>query len=136
MRNPTRKSQLQIFPDVNARASVAARSQALAFSFQGESTVIRDVLNQTTNPIMNNHSQPTHRENAPFFELSATDMATVIKTPQLTKMVGYGKSMVYLKINAKSRYFDPKFPQPIRLGPNSIGWLLSDVYHYVRSLKK
>lgn len=43
--------------------------------------------------------------------------------------------MIYLKINAKSRYFDAKFPKPIRLGQKAIGWLLSDIYDYIRALK-
>lgn len=86
--------------------------------------------------IMNNHTHLAQQATVPDFELCAADYATVIKIPQLTKMVALSRSMVYLKINSNSRYFDRNFPQPIRLGPNSIGWRLSDVYHYVRSLKK
>lgn len=85
---------------------------------------------------MKNHIHPAQFETASAFELCATDYATIIKLPQLTKMVPWSRSMVYLKINPKSRYFDKDFPQPIRLGPNSIGWRLADVFHYVRSLKK
>jgi prophage regulatory protein len=110
--------------------------QALALRLQCQSAVIHGMSNNTVNHMKNNQTTPAHHETAPDFELCAADLATVIKLPQLTKMVAQCKSMVYLKINPKSRYFDKNFPQPIRLGPNSIGWLLSDVLIYIRSLKK
>ena len=75
------------------------------------------------------------QELAPASTLCTTDLATVVRLPQLTKMVGISRSMIYLKINAKSRYFDAKFPKPIRLGQKAIGWLLSDIYDYIRALK-
>ena len=84
---------------------------------------------------MNNRTQPTHPETAPAFELCAADLATVIRMPQLIKMVGMSRSMIYLKINAKSRYFDSKFPKPIQLGEKAIGFYFSDVFEYIRSLK-
>lgn len=77
---------------------------------------------------------PEYREASPTFALSASDFATVIRMPQLIKMVGLSRSMIYLKINEKSNYFDLNFPKPVRLGQKAIGWLLSDVYIYIRSL--
>jgi predicted DNA-binding transcriptional regulator AlpA len=85
---------------------------------------------------MKNLTQPANGETTPDFELCAADLATVIRMARLTKMVGISRSMIYLKIDAKSRYFDSKFPKPVRLGQHAIGWLLSDIYEYIRSLKK
>ena len=59
----------------------------------------------------------------------------VIRMQQLLEMLGLSRSMVYLKINPKSKYYDPKFPKPIKLGVKAIGWLLRDVSMYVNALK-
>lgn len=67
--------------------------------------------------------------------LSAADQITVIRMSQLTGLVGLSRSMIYLKINTTSRHFDQAFPKPIRLGRNSVGWLLADVYQYINSLR-
>ena len=76
-----------------------------------------------------------YRETAPSFELGAADFSTVIRMPQLTKMVGISRSMIYLKMNEKSNYFDSAFPKPIKIGQKAMGWLLSDIFIYIRSLK-
>lgn len=73
--------------------------------------------------------------NTPTVTLSATDEITVIRMSQLTKLVGLSRSMIYLKINSASRYFDESFPKPIRLGQKAVGWLLSDVYRYINNLR-
>lgn len=70
-----------------------------------------------------------------FKDLSPRDLATVIRIPQLIKMLGLSRSTIYLRINSTSRYFDPLFPKPIRIGQKAIGWLLADVYAYLQKLK-
>lgn len=85
---------------------------------------------------MNNKNQSAQHETDPHAKLSAVDQITVIQLSKLVTIISKSRSWVYLKINKKSPHFDPNFPQPVRLGSNSIGWLLSDVQKYVQSLKK
>jgi prophage regulatory protein len=83
-----------------------------------------------------NNNQSAQYEIDSDAELTAVDKITVIKLPKLLEIIPKSRSWVYLKINKNSHHFDPHFPQPIRLGSNSIGWLLGDVQKYVQSLKK
>lgn len=112
------------------------RSQALALRLWSESTVIHGMSTKAVDYIMRTPTQLAHRETVPDFQMCAADRATVVRMSQLTKMVGISRSMIYLKLNSKSRYFDAQFPKPIRLGQHAIGWLLSDIYEYIRALKR
>lgn len=62
--------------------------------------------------------------------------AVVIRLPELLRTLGISRSTVYLKINPGSKYYDRKFPKPIKLGNKAVGWLLHDVVSYVNELKK
>lgn len=61
---------------------------------------------------------------------------TVVRLPELLKILGISRSSVYLKINPKSKYYDELFPKPVKLGDKAVGWILRDVFNYVNSLKK
>lgn len=61
---------------------------------------------------------------------------TILRLRQLLKALGISRSTVYLRINPKSKYYDPVFPKPIRLGAKAVGWVLSDVNDYIEHLKK
>ncbi|MDH0899892.1 AlpA family phage regulatory protein [Comamonas aquatica] len=60
----------------------------------------------------------------------------IIRLPKLKHLLGVSRSTVYLRLNAKSKYYDPLFPKPIRLGAKAVGWLLADVYAYIDHLRK
>ena len=60
---------------------------------------------------------------------------SVIRLPKLLQILGISRSMVYLKINKDSRYYDKNFPQPIKLGEKAIGWMLKDVFDYLEGIK-
>lgn len=66
----------------------------------------------------------------------AMRLSTVLRLRQLLKALGISRSTVYLRINPKSKYYDPVFPKPIRLGTKARGWVLSDVNDYIEHLKK
>ncbi|MFI8614320.1 helix-turn-helix transcriptional regulator [Acidovorax sp. NPDC077693] len=51
----------------------------------------------------------------------------VIRMRELRETLGISRSSIYLKLAPRSRYFDPAFPTPIKLGMSSIGWRHSDV---------
>jgi len=57
--------------------------------------------------------------------------ARVIRERNLTALIGLSRSTIRRKI---ARGED--FPKPIRLGPNSIGWLMEDVERWIESRKE
>jgi predicted DNA-binding transcriptional regulator AlpA len=61
---------------------------------------------------------------------------TVIRLPLVLRTVGIARSTLYLKTNPSSKYYDPRFPKPIKLGTKAVGWLLTDVQSYVNALKE
>ena len=63
-------------------------------------------------------------------------LQTILRLWKLKNLLGISRSTVYLRINPKSTYYDPKFPKPIRLGAKAMGWVLSDVYDYIEYLKE
>jgi prophage regulatory protein len=64
-----------------------------------------------------------------------TEQLQIIRLPQLISLIGLSRSMIYLKLNTTSRYFDQNFPKPIRIGKKAVGWMLVDVHRYVNQLK-
>ncbi len=52
----------------------------------------------------------------------------------LLKMVSISRSMVYEKINPKSRYYDPSFPKPFNLEGRRNYWLLREVHAYIAKM--
>lgn len=59
----------------------------------------------------------------------------IIRLPKLKHLLGVSRSTVYLRLNTQSKYYDPLFPKPIRLGAKAVGWLLADVYAYIDHLR-
>jgi len=49
----------------------------------------------------------------------------VIRLPEVLRRTGIARSTVYLGVSAGT------FPAPIRLGPNSVGWLESDINTWI-----
>lgn len=52
----------------------------------------------------------------------------------LRRIVSISRSMVYEKLNEKSRYYDPNFPKPFTLKGSRNYWLLSEVHAYILSM--
>lgn len=52
----------------------------------------------------------------------------------LRKIISISRSMVYEKLNEKSRYYDPNFPRPFTLKGSRNYWLLSEVHAYILSM--
>jgi prophage regulatory protein len=57
----------------------------------------------------------------------------VLRTKPMTEKSGVSRSSAYNKINPASKYFDPSFPKPIRLGARSIGWRESEIDTWIAS---
>lgn len=67
----------------------------------------------------------------PFMELRR-----IVRLAQLMERLGLSRSTVYLRLNPKSKYHDPKFPKPIRLGAKAVGWLMADISAYIDYLQE
>ena len=52
---------------------------------------------------------------------------TILRMPAVLAMTGISRSRIYVFM---AREDDP-FPRPIRLGPNSVGWLKSEVLEWL-----
>ncbi len=58
----------------------------------------------------------------------------VIRIREVERLVGRKRSSIYALMSPSSRYFDPDFPQKIRLSnqPNgSVGWMLSEILAWI-----
>mgnify|MGYP000013370507 FL=1 len=58
----------------------------------------------------------------------------IIRIKDLVVLLGLSRSTIYNKINPRSRWYDKRFPMPLRLGGASIGWLLADIEEWLHSL--
>ena len=58
--------------------------------------------------------------------------ATILRMPAVIAMTGISRSRIYVYM---SRETDP-FPRPIRLGPNSVGWLRCEVEAWLRERER
>lgn len=72
------------------------------------------------------------KEVAPSF----IDLRRIVRLAQLLEHLGLSRSTVYLRLNPKSKYHDPKFPKPIRLGAKAVGWLMADISAYIDYLQE
>ena len=68
--------------------------------------------------------------------LSTTSPQAICRLPQLLALTGLGRSIVYARLDPRSRYFDPSFPRPVPLhGPcqmrGAVGWRLSEVWAWL-----
>jgi prophage regulatory protein len=57
----------------------------------------------------------------------------VLRLKRVVEVVGLSRSTIYDRINPKSPRYDDTFPQPIRLGGASVGWLYSDIKIWIES---
>jgi|JI9StandDraft_2_1071091.scaffolds.fasta_scaffold02796_5 prophage regulatory protein len=59
----------------------------------------------------------------------------VIRIDEVANRTATSRSTIYNRINPKSKYYDPRFPQPFRIGggPN-IGFLEDEVSRYILEL--
>lgn len=61
-------------------------------------------------------------------------MEKIIRTSEVIARLGISKSTFYEWQNPKSKYYIDKFPQKIKLGANSVGYLESDIENYIINL--
>lgn len=57
----------------------------------------------------------------------------ILRINELIKLIGVSRSMIYLYLNRKSKYYNPDFPRPIKLSDRAIGWKYCDVELFINS---
>lgn len=55
----------------------------------------------------------------------------VLRMRQVTDRLGLGRSTIYDRMNPKSPRYDSSFPRPISMGCSAVGWLESDICHWI-----
>lgn len=58
---------------------------------------------------------------------SYANPVNLIMLPAVCKKVQLGKTSLYSKLNPKSKYHDPKFPNPIKISDSRIAWIEEEV---------
>ncbi|HGI5215519.1 AlpA family phage regulatory protein [Providencia rettgeri] len=57
----------------------------------------------------------------------------ILRMTELTVLLGISRSSIYEKLNPRSKYYDPDFPKPIKLGASSVGWQYASVEKWLTS---
>lgn len=59
----------------------------------------------------------------------------VFRIKDVILITGLSRSTIYEKQDPSSQRFDPDFPPKIKLGARAVGWLQSDISHWIDSMK-
>lgn len=51
----------------------------------------------------------------------------IIGINQVVEQIGLSRSMIYLLMDPKSKYYDSSFPTPIRILSRRIGWIALEI---------
>ena len=57
---------------------------------------------------------------------------TIIRMRDVVRLTGVSRSRIYLYM----KHEHDAFPRPLRLGPNSVGWLKSEVEEWIRTRER
>ena len=60
----------------------------------------------------------------------STEENRVVRLPEVMRLTGLSKATIH------RRYRDGMFPQPLRLGPQSIGWWRAEILEWLESLER
>lgn len=60
-------------------------------------------------------------------------MNQIITVKDVMKFTSISRSKIYELINKESKYYDPRFPQPIRLTEMRIGWSAWEIHQWIET---
>lgn len=69
-------------------------------------------------------------------QITPVERNSIVRMPDLCKMLGISRSAAYAKMQPSSQYFDPRFPNRIKVGERSVGWILGEVVEYIKCLDR
>lgn len=55
------------------------------------------------------------------------------RRPAVEEITGLSRSLIYAKLDRKSRYYDPSFPRPVRLGQRAVAWPAAAITAWLES---
>lgn len=58
-------------------------------------------------------------------------MNQILNIKGVIQFTSISRAKIYEMINEKSKYFDPTFPQPIRLSESRIGWSAWEINQWI-----
>ncbi|MDH1276636.1 AlpA family phage regulatory protein [Acinetobacter johnsonii] len=56
---------------------------------------------------------------------------TIYRLKKVIEITGVSRSVIYEKINEKSKRYDPTFPKPIKLSLNTVGWFEHELIQWL-----
>lgn len=71
--------------------------------------------------------------------LEFNDRFELLHLKDMKKILGFSRSWIYGKLNDNSKYYDPTFPKPIKINPDtggkygSVRWLRGSVIDWIKS---
>jgi len=54
-----------------------------------------------------------------------------LRLKEVTARTGLSRSTIYNKLDCKSQYFDPAFPEQIRLGGGAVAWVEGELENWM-----
>jgi prophage regulatory protein len=64
---------------------------------------------------------------------STTPQIMILRRHDVEQRTGLSRSKLYEMINPSHRRYDASFPKQIKLGENSVGWVASELSHWLES---
>lgn len=55
-----------------------------------------------------------------------SDLTQIIKRRELEAQFQISRSSIYERLDPKSKFYDPDFPKPVRLGTRSVGFVAKE----------
>ena len=55
----------------------------------------------------------------------------ILRLKEVTSFTGVSRSVIYEKLNTKSKSYDPSFPRPIKLSSNAVGWFEHELIQWL-----
>ncbi|WP_151830251.1 helix-turn-helix transcriptional regulator [Acinetobacter junii] len=56
---------------------------------------------------------------------------TILRLKEVIGFTGVSRSVIYEKLNKKSKSYDPSFPKPIKLSLNAVGWFEHEIIQWL-----
>jgi prophage regulatory protein len=59
----------------------------------------------------------------------------LIRLPDVIKITGISRSLIYAKLNPKSKSYDTRFPTPVKISKRAIAWRRRQIEIWIAGLR-
>ncbi|GGP26810.1 helix-turn-helix transcriptional regulator [Silvimonas amylolytica] len=56
---------------------------------------------------------------------------SIVRRVTVQALTGLSKSSIYDRMNPNSKYHDPSFPLPVKIGARAAGWKMSELQEWI-----